>query len=66
MKFCDLYLLNRRSPHGERGLKFEPIGKVNTYDGRSPHGERGLKLVMNPQKCLYAKGRSPHGERGLK
>ena len=34
-----------RSPHGERGLKFQNIGAniVNNIKGRSPHGERGLK-----------------------
>ena len=33
-----------RSPHGERGLKFEQIKKTPIeMRGRSPHGERGLK-----------------------
>ena len=34
----------RRSPHGERGLKFD-MSEVNPDGGggRSPHGERGLK-----------------------
>ena len=34
----------RRSPHGERGLKYLHIIVYNLpIDGRSPHGERGLK-----------------------
>ena len=33
----------RRSPYGERGLKYELYdGKIRTA-GRSPYGERGLK-----------------------
>ena len=36
--------LPRRSPHGERGLKFD-VGVHDLHDlGRSPHGERGLKF----------------------
>ena len=32
-----------RSPHGERGLKFRPLGERDAGLRRSPHGERGLK-----------------------
>ena len=36
----------RRSPYGERGLKYELYdGKIRTA-GRSPYGERGLKSLM--------------------
>ena len=36
--------LHRRSPHGERGLKFNrEIQTKAQAAGRSPHGERGLK-----------------------
>ncbi len=36
-----------RSPHGERGLKFNGvIEKVKPTFGRSPHGERGLKSLL--------------------
>ena len=35
----------RRSPHGERGLKFGDADKAKeVLKRRSPHGERGLKL----------------------
>ena len=55
----------RRSPHGERGLKFHCHHSASLLSGRSPHGERGLK-----SKCHVTVnrriGRSPHGERGLK
>ena len=36
---------SRRSPHGERGLKFHGDWENHTGKGRSPHGERGLKYV---------------------
>ena len=35
---------NRRSPCGERGLKFEEYDGEFDFTGRSPCGERGLKL----------------------
>ena len=59
------YEKSRRSPHGERGLKFDGFGELFQHSGRSPHGERGLKFhgLERPSKHL---GRSPHGERGLK
>ena len=54
-----------RSPHGERGLKYDAQGKFRRGSGRSPHGERGLKSkvvsMVRMDPC-----RSPHGERGLK
>ena len=33
----------RRSPHGERGLKFDKETMRLSEYRRSPHGERGLK-----------------------
>ena len=36
----------RRSPHGERGLKFVLLVDGLRGLGRSPHGERGLKSVL--------------------
>ena len=36
-------LAARRSPHGERGLKFRLLVQLVLLGGRSPHGERGLK-----------------------
>ena len=35
----------RRSPHGERGLKWRVWKPGRGGQGRSPHGERGLKLM---------------------
>ena len=35
----------RRSPYGERGLKYGVTQSVRMAQGRSPYGERGLKLV---------------------
>ena len=34
-----------RSPHGERGLKYNPIALASCISRRSPHGERGLKSI---------------------
>ena len=39
-------LIKRRSPHGERGLKFNAqVGFDTDRESRSPHGERGLKWM---------------------
>ena len=35
----------RRSPHGERGLKFAGDVRGSLAWSRSPHGERGLKFA---------------------
>ena len=56
----------RRSPHGERGLKFKIVKLVAVERGRSPHGERGLKCRTGTPRRAGAPRRSPHGERGLK
>ena len=37
---------HRRSPHGERGLKYLVVFEDGNSAGRSPHGERGLKFVI--------------------
>ena len=37
--------LPRRSPHGERGLKYSGGTRSSPSRCRSPHGERGLKSV---------------------
>ena len=55
-----------RSPHGERGLKYEFHENIpGNGPCRSPHGERGLKLIPDDDGDVTC-GRSPHGERGLK
>ena len=56
---------NRRSPHGERGLKCPYQTNRNDHHSRSPHGERGLKFYENKEDYNITR-RSPHGERGLK
>ena len=56
----------RRSPHGERGLKFRHTLKYIRTPCRSPHGERGLKSALTVAIVLRSFSRSPHGERGLK
>ena len=54
-----------RSPHGERGLKFQVPFVFFRLVRRSPHGERGLKCILfGPYHARTS--RSPHGERGLK
>ena len=61
----DLCSPSRRSPHGERGLKFQILKGESLLISRSPHGERGLKFFGFWVTALIA-CRSPHGERGLK
>ena len=36
----------RRSPYGERGLKYAVGVRHGRRPGRSPYGERGLKSLM--------------------
>ena len=56
----------RRSPYGERGLKYmDFITRVECVR-RSPYGERGLKFHLNQLHLLMHVRRSPYGERGLK
>ena len=43
--------LPRRSPHGERGLKFLAVPMQSLRLRRSPHGERGLKYVGGGTLC---------------
>ena len=57
----------RRSPHGERGLKFlNDVRSLPYLACRSPHGERGLKSSTAKAERQDKQGRSPRGERGLK
>ena len=61
-----LYYGKCRSPHGERGLKWEyHYTAKSTFKRRSPHGERGLKYFGSDKSPILLR-RSPHGERGLK
>ena len=54
-----------RSPHGERGLKYQRAMSRFELESRSPHGERGLKYHFRRGWRQFYR-RSPHGERGLK
>ena len=59
--------MTRRSPHGERGLKWNEIAdRIEAWISRSPHGERGLKSILCANSVCVMSSRSPHGERGLK
>ena len=49
--------MGRRSPHGERGLKFGGRVWPPYANSRSPHGERGLKLPA-PAELYHPKPRS--------
>ena len=43
----------RRSPHGERGLKFfYSLAIMGARNSRSPHGERGLKFWLLTAGCF--------------
>ena len=55
----------RRSPYGERGLKYAVGVRHGRRPGRSPYGERGLKSERSHSLPVGMR-RSPYGERGLK
>ena len=56
----------RRSPHGERGLKFED-GDYDFEVTKSLSSRRAWIEIISPLICLSSiVCRSPHGERGLK
>ena len=44
--------LVRRSPYGERGLKFPAPPSVPQGRSRSPYGERGLKYPLHTSTVL--------------
>ena len=56
----------RRSPCGERGLKYACYLQPAEHLGRSPCGERGLKSLLAAVISSALPCRSPCGERGLK
>ena len=63
---AETYDKPRRSPRGERGLKFSVVLVLpKLLPCRSPRGERGLKCDEIPMTNGVF-GRSPRGERGLK
>ena len=51
MKYKIFYTVCR-SPHGERGLKSEPLYEMLLPACRSPHGERGLKYAITLELCF--------------
>ena len=58
---------NRRSPHGERGLK--SIWNNHSSDGRMSLSSRRAWIEIDNMQDTFKKEcycRSPHGERGLK
>ena len=57
----------RRSPHGERGLKYLGIDLSHTLDLTSSLPAWGAWIeILAAVGSLCGLGRSPHGERGLK
>ena len=58
-------MFRRRSPYGERGLKYRHGQVQRRRECRSPYGERGLKF-HGQSGVEDALRRSPYGERGLK
>ena len=51
--FENLYVIDCRSPHGERGLKYQQQVQHLCNQRRSPHGERGLKFDYPVFKLNY-------------
>ena len=47
-----LLVMARRSPHGERGLKYVGVKDNGKLERRSPHGERGLKFIFLRSLCI--------------
>ena len=55
-----------RSPHGERGLKYERVRKQQ-YPQTSLSSRRAwIEIPVKQETTRRCMGRSPHGERGLK
>ena len=50
-----------RSPHGERGLKYQRRAGIAKINGRSPHGERGLKYCVLSSNLSYAESLPTRG-----
>ena len=47
-----------RSPHGERGFKFEQWYRELMLCSRSPHGERGFKWFMRNTDSIFSRSLS--------
>ena len=57
---------NRRSPHGERGLKFGAVGNLIDTALSLPTRGAWIEIAWCYNVATRLRSRSPHGERGLK
>ena len=62
----DLRTGARRSPHGERGLKFRDCQTAAERDTSLSSWRAWIEITMTLLIVTPAWSRSPHGERGLK
>ena len=59
--------MSSRSPHGERGLKYEIIESGAMVQDASLSSRRAwIEIEADCRWIIRENGRSPHGERGLK
>ena len=58
--------LDRRSPHGERGLKFHDGACLSEKIPSLPSRGAWIEIGVKTYHLMCLTGRSPHGERGLK
>ncbi len=56
----------RRSPHGERGLKYRGSQIWDCKNRSLPPRGAWIEIAWAPKSTHYIPSRSPHGERGLK
>ena len=57
---------DRRSPHGERGLKLALEEDKDKDKESLPARGAWIEIVQRINRCTVFRRRSPHGERGLK
>ena len=55
-----------RSPHGERGLKYNAMEKCVFLNKSLPARGAWIEISLEPNRPYITARRSPHGERGLK
>ena len=56
----------RRSPHGERGLKFTGLHVAVRFTKSLSSWRAWIEMQVGGCTLAYEECRSPHGERGLK
>ena len=68
IQFVKFYciIVNGRSPHGERGLKYIIFKSPHLLKLSLPTRGAWIEISQALDKKLAEAGRSPHGERGLK